>query len=129
VRIEHALELLEVAGRRDHITAGALDRLHVERRELALPGLGIMDAVVFALEQARELIHAVQATVLALLAIGAAEAVGIWHELGAVAEVAIAAAVAIGGGDGGGAQGAAVVAALEGEHQALAALGIAHQLE
>src|SRR6185312_6032570 len=60
---------------------------------------------------------------------GAAEGIGELHEMGAVAELAEAAAVAIRRGDRGGAERAAVIAALESEHQALAALGVAHQLE
>ena len=43
--------------------------------------------------------------------------------------MAVAPAIAVGRGDGRGAERAAVIAALEGEHQALAVLGIAHELE
>jgi hypothetical protein len=46
-----------------------------------------------------------------------------------LAEMAEAAAIAIGRGDRRGAERAAVIAALEGEHQALAVLGVAHELE
>ena len=46
-----------------------------------------------------------------------------------VAEMAVAPAVAVGRGDGRGPERAAVIAALEGEHQALAVPGVAHELE
>ena len=62
-------------------------------------------------------------------ALGAAEVVGERHELRAIAEVAVAAAIAVGRGDRRGAERAAVIAALEGEHQALAVRGVAHELQ
>ena len=122
-------ELNEEVLRWNYVAAGALDRLHIERGVLGLAGLRVPHAVVLALEQARELLHAVVAVLLLAHALRPAEVIRERHELGAVAEVAIAPAVAIGRGDGRGAQGAAVIAALEGEHQALALLVVAHQLE
>src|SRR6185369_9521713 len=58
-----------------------------------------------------------------------AEMVGELDEMRAVGEVAEAAAVAVAGRDRRGAERAPVIAALEGEHQALAAAVIAHQLQ
>jgi len=55
--------------------------------------------------------------------------VGELDELCALAEVAVTAAVAVRRGNGRGAERAAVVATLEREHQALALLEIAHELE
>ena len=129
VLVEHALQLdEEVLGRND-VAAGALDRLDVEGRVLGLARLGVPDAVVLALEQALELLHAVVAVLLLGHALGAAEVIRERNELRAVAEVAVAAAIAVGRGDGGGAERAAVIAALEREHQALALLEVAHELE
>src|SRR5205085_10067929 len=62
-------------------------------------------------------------------ALRSAEMVRERDELGPLAEMAVAAAVAIGRGDRRGAERAAVVAALEGEHQALAVRGVADELE
>src|SRR6185295_2205523 len=62
-------------------------------------------------------------------ALGASEMVGERKEVGAVTEVAVAAPVAVGRGDGRCAEGAAVVAALEGKHQTLAVLEVAHELQ
>ena len=59
VLVEHLLQFDEEVLRRDDVAAGALDRLDVEGGELRLAGLGVPHAVVFALEQARELLHAV----------------------------------------------------------------------
>jgi hypothetical protein len=55
--------------------------------------------------------------------------IGEGNELRALAEVAVAAAIAVGRGDGRGAERAPVITALEGEHQTLAVRGIAHELE
>ena len=129
VLVEHALQLGEEVLRRDDVAAGALDRLDVEGGKLGLAGLGVPHAVVFALEQALELLDAVVAVFLLAHPLGAAEMVGERHELGPVAEVAVAPAIAVGRGDRGGAERAAVIAALEGEHQALAVLGVAHELQ
>src|SRR5262245_4749949 len=129
VRIEHAFQLDEEVPRWNDIAARALDRLHVKSGVLGFTDLRIPNAVVFALEQACELLDAVSSVLLLAHALGAAEMVGERYEVRAVAEVAIAAAVAIGRGDGGGTERATVIAALEGEHQALAALEVAHQLE
>src|SRR5262249_5356471 len=62
-------------------------------------------------------------------ALGATEVIGKRHELRPVTKMPIAPAVAVGGGDRGSTERAPVIAALEGEHQALAALGVAHQLQ
>src|SRR5436190_3772439 len=129
VLVEHALQPGKVVLRRDDVAPGTLDRLHVERGVFRLAGLGVPHAVVLALEQALELFDAVVTVFLLGHALGAAEMVGERHELGAISEVAVAPAIAVGGGDGGGAERAAVIAALEGEHQALAVLGIAHELQ
>src|SRR5262249_21528520 len=128
-RLEHPRELLEVALRRDHVAAGALDRLDVESGGLPLLRLAVPHALVLRAEQLCELVHAVQAAVLALLAVRAAEAVGERHELRALAEVSVAAAVAVAARDRGGSERAPVVAALEREHQAAAAARVAHELE
>ena len=129
VAVEHLLELDEEVLRRDDVAAGALDRLDVEGGVFGLAGLGVPDAVVFALEQALELLDAVVAVFLLAHALRAAEVVGERHELRAVAEVAVAAAIAVGRGDRRRAERAAVIAALEGEHQALAVRRVAHELE
>src|SRR5262249_14236579 len=127
--LENRLQALEVAGRRDHVAARALDHLDEERRVLRLADLGVPDAVVLAVEQALELLHAVQLAALALLAVGTPEAVRERDELRAVAEVPVAAAVAVARRDRRRAERAAVVAALEREHQAAAAARVAHELQ
>src|SRR5262249_24978418 len=55
--------------------------------------------------------------------------IGERYEVCPVAEMAVAPAVAVGGSNRRRAQCAAMVAALEGEHQALAVLGVAHELQ
>src|SRR5262249_32925535 len=62
-------------------------------------------------------------------ALRAAEVIRERHELRALAEMAVAAAIAIRRRDGGRAERAAVIAALEREHETLAVRGVAHQLE
>ena len=56
VLVEHFLQLDEEVLRRDDVAAGALDRLDVEGGVFRLAGLGVPHAVVFALEQALELL-------------------------------------------------------------------------
>src|SRR5262249_40140913 len=94
-RLEDRLEPLEVAGRRDHVATRPLNHFHEERRVLRLTDLGVPDAVVLAVEEPLELVDAVQAAVFALLAVRATEAVREGHELRAVSEVTVAAAVAV----------------------------------
>src|SRR5205807_1186759 len=122
-------QLLEVTRRRDHIAAGSLDGLDVECGVLGRARLGVPHAAIFGVEQPRELIDAVEAAVLPLLAVWAAEAIRKRHELSPIAEVTEATPVSIGRGDGRGTERATVIAAFEGEHQALAAGGVAHELE
>src|SRR5690606_39088543 len=86
-------------------------------------------AVVFTLEQPRELSDAIAAVFLLAHAFGAAEMVRKRQEIGALAEMAVASAIAVGRRDGRRAERAAMIAALEGEHQALAILGVADALE
>ena len=129
VLVEHALQLDEIVRRRNDVAARALDRLDVEGGILGLAGLRVPHAVVLALEQPLELLHAVVAVLLLAHALGAAEVIRKRHEMRAVAEVAVAAAIAVGRGDRRGAERAAVIAALEREHQALALLEVAHELE
>src|SRR5262249_34172313 len=76
-----------------------------------------------------ELIDAIEVAVVATLAVGAAKAIGKRHEMRALAEMSVSPAVAIGRRDRRGTQGPAVIAALEGEHQALAAPRIPHELD
>src|SRR5262249_34464230 len=118
----------EVPGR-DHVAAGALDRLHIEGGVFGLARLRVPDAVVFALEQALEGPHAVQAVFLLAHALRPAEVIRERHELRAVAEMTVTATITVGRGDRRGAKRAAVIAAFEGEHQALAVRRIAHELE
>ena len=127
--VEDLLEARVIAVRRDHIAARALDAFHIERGVFGFPGLGVPHAVIFGFEQALELVGAEHAAVVAALAVGAAEAVREGHEQRAFPEVPVTAAVAVGGGDGRRAERAPVVAALEGDHEALAAAGVAHELE
>src|SRR5262249_39614551 len=129
VLVEHLLQLSEEVLGWNYVSAGALDRLDVERGVLGLARLRVPHAVVLALEQACELLHAPLPVLLLAPAFRPAEVVRERYELRAVAEVAVAAAVAVGRGDGRGAQGAAVIAALEREHQALALLVVAHELQ
>src|SRR6185312_11371276 len=89
--LEHFLELLEITRRRNDVTAGALDRLDIEGGIFADAHLGVPHAVILAIEQAGELIDAIQAAIVALLAIRAAEAIRKRHELRAVAEMPVAA--------------------------------------
>src|SRR5215475_2594740 len=128
-RFEDALEFFEITGRRDHVAAGALNRLDIERGELALAGLGVPCRVILAVEQSRELVDAVEPAIVPLLPVLAAKTVWEWHEVSAIAEMSVAAAIAIGRGDCRRAQRAAVIAALEGEHQRLAPARVAHELE
>ena len=59
VLVEHLLQVLEEVHRRHDVAARALQWLDVEGGVLGLAGLRIPEAVVLALEQARELLHAV----------------------------------------------------------------------
>ena len=129
VVVQHRLQFLEEVHRRDDVAAGALNGLGVEGGVFALAGLGVPQAVVFGLEQPREAFDDGGGVLLLLHAAAVPEAVGELHEQGLLAEMAVAAAIAVGGGDGRGAQGAAVIAPLEGEHQALAAGGVADDFE
>src|SRR5262249_46266724 len=126
---ELLVELDEEVLRRDDVAAGALDRLDVERGVFGLARLRVPHAVVLALEQALELPHAVVPVLLLAHTLRPAETVRERHELRAVAEMTVAPAIAVGRGDRRGAERAAVIAALEGEHQALAVRGVAHELE
>src|SRR5204862_1132984 len=123
-RFQHRRELLEIARWRNYVAAGALNRLDKEGGELRLLRLAVPDRVIFAVEQASELIDAVEAAIVALLSIRAAEAIGKRHEVRPVTEVPVAPAIAIGRGDGRGAEGTAMIAALERKHEALAAGGV-----
>ncbi|MPM08574.1 hypothetical protein SDC9_54887 [bioreactor metagenome] len=127
--IQHLLQTLEEVGRRHHVAARALDGLHIEGRVFTLVGLGVPDRVVFVLELARKVAHDLLGILLGCHALGAAERVGEGNELRAFAKVAEAAAIAVARCDRRRAQCAAVVAALEREHQALAVAGVAHHLE
>src|SRR6185369_474554 len=129
VPVEHLLQPREVVRRRNHVAAGALHGLDVERGVFRLVRARVPDALVLALEQALELAHAVLAVLLLGHPGAAAEVVRERHEVRAIAEVAEAAAIAIARRDRRGAERAAVVTALEGEHQALAAARIADELE
>src|SRR6476659_9501771 len=115
VPVEHLLELdEEVLGRND-VAARALDRLHVEGGKLGLADLGVPHAAVFALEQARELPHAMAAVLLLAHPLGPTEMVGELHEVRPLAEMPVAPAVAVGRGDRRGPERAAVIAAFAGE--------------
>src|SRR5215475_12493589 len=92
VLVEHALQAREEVRRRNHVAAGALDRLDVERGVLALLRFRIPDAVVFGLEKALELRDAIFAVFLLRHALRAAEVIREFDELRAI-EVAVAAAV------------------------------------
>ncbi len=129
VLVEHLLQALEEARRRDHVAAGALNGFHVERGVFALVGLRVPHAVVFGLEQALELAHAAVGILFRRHPLRATERIRERQEHRALAEVAEAATVAVARRDRRGAQRAAVVAAFEGEHQALAVAGVAHDLE
>src|SRR5262245_55399266 len=128
-RLEDTLEFPEITGRRDHIAAGTLNGLDIEGGELALAGLGVPCRVILAVEQSRELVDAVEPAIVPLLPVRAAKTVREWHEVSAIAEMSVAAAIAIGRGDRGRAQRAAVIAALEGEHQRLALVRVANELD
>src|SRR5262249_25971272 len=110
-------------------SAGSLHGLDVERRVFGLAGLRIPDAVIFALEQALELTDAGEAILFLAHAVAAAEVVRERHELRAIAEMTEATAIAIRRRDCGSPERAAVIAALEREHQALAVAGVAHELQ
>src|SRR5690606_1704153 len=129
VLIENLFELLEEILRRDDVAAGSLNRLDVESRELGLAGLRVPNAVVLAFEQPGELRHAIAAVLLLAHALRATEVVRERQEVGALAEMAVAAAIAIGRRNSRSAKRAAVISTLEGEHQALALLGVADELE
>ena len=118
----------EVLLRWDDVSARSLHRLDVERAELRRFRLGVPNRVVLVIEELLELVLAVKVAGLRLQVVDAAETVGIKNELGAVAEMSIAAAVAVAGSDGGGAERAAVIAAHESEHQILSRV-IPHDLE
>ena len=62
-------------------------------------------------------------------ALRATEVVRKGNEVGALAKVAVATTIAEAGGDRRGAEGAAVVTAFEGEHQAFAVAGVAHHFQ
>ncbi|RMO59452.1 hypothetical protein ALQ29_05598 [Pseudomonas marginalis pv. marginalis] len=129
VLVQHLLEFAVEVHRRDHVAAGALDRLDVKRGVFALADFRVPHAVVFGLEQAGELLHAVAAVLFLGHAFRAAEVVRERDELRALAEVAVAATVAVAGGDRRRAEGTPVVAAFEGEHQALAVGGVTHHFQ
>src|SRR5678815_1924140 len=127
VFVQYALEAGEEVRRWNDVAAGALDRLDIERRIFALAYLRIPHAVVFGFEQALEFCHAIFAVLLLGHALRAAEVIREFDELGAV-EMSVAAPVAVRRGDRRGTERAAVIAALEREHQALAAACVAHEL-
>src|SRR5207244_11847590 len=85
-------------------------------------------AGVLVLEQALELRDAMVLGLLRIAAVRRAERVRVGDELRAVGELAEGLAVAVRGGDRGGAERAAVVAALVGK-LALGPCGLAHQLQ
>jgi len=129
VLVEHLLEaLVEVCGR-DDIAACSLDGLDVEGREFALARLRIPHGVVLVLELARELPDDMFRIFLGGHSLGATERIRERDELSPLAEVTEPAPVAIAGGDARCAQRAAVIPALEGEHQALAVTCVAHHFQ
>src|SRR6516165_145324 len=129
VAVEHLLQFdKEILGR-DHVPAGALNGLDVERGVFGLAGFRVPYAVIFALKQPLELPHAGNAVLVLVHALGAAEVIRKRQEMRTVAEMTEAAAIAIGRCNRRSAQRAAVIAAFERKHQALAVAGVAHELE
>ena len=125
---ENFFEAHEVFFRGNDIAACPLDGFHVEGAEFALSGLGIPKRVVFGVKDLFELLQAIEAAVLPLEAIEAAEAIRVGNEMGAVAEMAVTAPVSVTRGDRCGAQSPAVVTAHEGEAGVLVRL-VAHQFD
>ena len=97
VLVEHLLEFGKEILRRNDVAASALDRLHVECRELRLAGLGVPYAVVFAFEKPCELLHAMAAVLLLAHPLGSPEMIGERDKMSPVAKMAVAPTITIGG--------------------------------
>ena len=82
--VQNFLERWEIFWRRDDVTARALNRLDVEGREFSLASFRVVERVVLGLEIFSELIYAVEATVLSLFPVWAAEAIRERDEVRAV---------------------------------------------
>src|SRR6267378_2337868 len=100
VLVEHLLELDEKSFRRNDIPACALNRLDIECRILAFVGSRVPHAVVFAFEEASELLHTVVAVLLLVHPLGAAKVIGKLDELRALAKMTVPSSLAIAGGNG-----------------------------
>src|SRR5258708_15615151 len=98
--VQNARQLLEIAFRWDDVSTCSLNRLDVKRREFRLLRFAVPHGVILSIEELLELLDTVEAAVLDLLVVRTAKAIGERDELGAVGEVAEAAAVAIAGCDG-----------------------------
>src|SRR6267143_2110013 len=129
VLVEHLLELDEKSFRRNDIPARALNRLDIKCCILAFVGSRVPHAVVFAFEEASELLHTVVAVLLLVHPLGAAKVIGKLDELRALAKMTVPSSIAIAGGNGRRPERAAMIAALKGKHQTLAAGVVSHQLE
>ncbi|MNF89183.1 hypothetical protein D3C84_716970 [compost metagenome] len=99
VLVQHMLEFAVEVHRWDDIAAGSLDRFDVKCSVFALADFRVPDAVVFSLEQPGKLIHAVTAVLFLGHAFGAAKVVRKRDEVGAFAEMAVAASIAVTGRD------------------------------
>src|SRR5579859_3031734 len=104
----------------NYVAAGSLHRLDIKRAVLRSLCLGIPDRIIFIVKKFGELVLAIDVARFALQAVHATEAIRVEHKVGAVAKVAVAAAVAVTGSDGGSAQRSAVIPAHKSKHQVLA---------
>ena len=95
--IEHLFELDEKVFRWDNVSPCALNRLNVKRRVLASVGFRVPDAVVFALKQAGKFLYTLVAVLFLAHPLGAAEVIGIFDELRAIAKMPVAPSVTITG--------------------------------
>src|SRR3977135_4572934 len=101
--------------------ACAPNRLDIECRILAFVGSRVPHAVVFALEEASELLHTVVAVLLLVHPLGAAKVIGKLDELRAFAKMTVPPSIAIAGGDGRRPERPSMIASLKGQAHTVAA--------
>src|SRR5262249_38971990 len=109
VPVEHFFQLHKEIQRRDDVTARPFYGLDIECRIFCFARLWVPYAMIFSLEEALELPDAMEAVFFLAHALRPPEMIGEGDELGAVAEMAVAAPVTVARCDGRRAKGAPVI--------------------
>src|SRR3989338_1377247 len=104
---------------RNHIAAGALNRLDIKSAVFRLIDLGIQNAVVLGFKKFLKLFHTVHPAIGIFFSVRTAEAIRIRNKMRLVGKMAEAAAVAVARSDRRGTEGSSVITAHKSENKAL----------